>query len=740
MIAKRILTALIIILPLHAYPAETDTSSRPKIGLALSGGGAKGLAHVGVLKVLEEEGIPIDYVTGTSMGSIVGSLYSIGYNAADLERVGLETKWYDLLQDRIPRINVPLRERDSYDRFIINFDIDGFSIRLPKGLIKGQSLNSYLSRLMITRHAAADYSKLPIPFKCIATDIETGQAVVQDGGYLPESVRASMSIPSAFTPVEISGRLLIDGGIARNFPVSDVRSMGAQIVIGVDVGQPLYRKNELDSFGKIMEQSMSFLGDESTKKQRGLCDILILPDIQGISSSDFDDPASIIARGEAAARAKLPEIRALAARLKQYSDVSGTKKTGYTEPSALRITSIRVDGLSRVSRTTVLALLSIKTPSDVSPDDIEESIRDVYGSDLFEKVSYRVQPDGADGNSLVLSVEEKDTHLLQLGACYDTYLKGALLVNLTFRNLWFFGNKFSIDAIAGYESPGLRLASYYYAGSRPSLGIGVECKTNKFEADTYTVDGGTKTSGRYRVINSSAKVLASLELSNCSQFNLGVEKKSMAVSPLTDAALIDSRAVFESSATFIEGKIDTYDNIYLPRKGILLEGSARYVSDRFAIRSDERFSPFMKYSGSAGFSIPLHRRVSILATARAGYISGKNVPVSEMFFIGGMNSHESDFVPFPGLNFFEVSGSEFRIVSAGINFEIFRWLSLIPRYAYGEAGDSITVLKPENNRYYGYGATIGIQGLPVPVEMSCMRGGGSRGKRTIFYVNIGYRF
>jgi NTE family protein len=738
----RIITSVIILCSIaqYAYSADETKPARPKIGLVLSGGGAKGLAHVGVLKVLEEEGIQIDYITGTSMGSIVGGLYAIGYSAADLERIGLETKWYDLLQDITPRINIPLRERDGYDRFLLDLDIDGFSVRLPKGLIKGQSLSSYLSRLMIGNHNVNDYSRLRVPFKCIATDIETGKAVVLDKGFLPESVRASMSIPSAFTPVELSGQLLIDGGIARNFPVSDVRDMGAQIVIGVDVGQPLYKKDELDSFGKIMEQSMSFLGDESTRKQRSLCNTLILPDIQGISSSDFDNPKDIIERGERAAREKLPEIRALAARLKQYKEPSVRKQSGYTEPEKVRITAININGLSQVSKTTVLAILSIKTPSDVSPEDIEESIRDVYGSDMFEKVLYRIMPVENNGNALIISVTEKDTHLLQLGACYDNYLKGAILAKLTFRNLWFFGNKFSIDAIAGYESPGLKLSSYYYAGSRPSIGIGVECKANSFEADTYTLNGGTRTSGSYQIFDTSAKVLSTLEMSNCSQFNLGVEKKSMTVSPLSDTALIHSKAVVESSALFVSGKIDTYDNIYLPRKGVLLEGDARHVSDRFSFRSADKYPSFMKYTASAGFALPIHRRLSLIASGNAGYINRKTVPISEMFFIGGMNTHGSDFIPFPGLNFFEVSATKFRMITTGINIEIFRWLVLIPKYSYGEAGNSIIGIKGSNNSYYGYGATLGIQGLFIPIEISCIRGGGSRGSRTLLYLNAGYRF
>ncbi|MBN1534412.1 MAG: patatin-like phospholipase family protein, partial [Spirochaetes bacterium] len=318
------LLALTIALVLPLLPpailAQQKAGTRPKVGLVLSGGGAKGIAHVGVLKVLEEAGVKVDYIAGTSMGSIVGGFYAIGYDAKSLEKFALEEPWDELLSDEMSLRNIPIEEKNDESKYILSFALKGFGFELPKGVIKGQKLMTRLSILTLPYHQVQDFNKLPIPFRCVATDIETGEAVVFDRGFLPKALRASMSIPSALTPVEIDGRLLVDGGVVRNFPVSDVRAMGADIVIGVDVGAPLYKKEEITSLAEILEQSISFLNDISTKQERKKCDILILPDIRGLGVTDFAKAKDIIKRGEDAARSVYPQLKKLAERLKQYPD------------------------------------------------------------------------------------------------------------------------------------------------------------------------------------------------------------------------------------------------------------------------------------------------------------------------------------------------------------------------------------------------------------------------------------
>ena len=717
--------------------AAVAESPRPKIGLVLSGGGAKGFAHIGVLKVLEEEGIPVDIITGTSMGSVVGALYATGYSASELAVLAKGLDWYTLIMDTVPRRNVLLRDRNDYDRFQISFDIKNRSLMMPRGLVKGQSLESELSILTIPYHSTSDYSTLPIPFRCIATDIVTGKAVVLDHGYLPDSVRASMSIPSFFTPVESGDLLLVDGGLVKNFPVSDARDMGADIIIGVDVGQPQYKKDELDSFSRIMEQSIGFLGDESSKKESKLCDILISPDIDGLTSSSFEDPGDIIARGERAAREHLPQIRALAAKLKQYP--LAKPKQFLPHPQIVTISQVRVKGLSRVSENLVISLLAVDLPSTMTPSEIQTAVCNIYGSNMFETVLYRLVPDGHESYILELDVAEKDTHLFQLGVSYDTYMKGSILSNLTLRNLFWFGSMLRFDARFS-ENPGAKIATFYNTGGRSGIGIGSEIEGNSFEVNTYQAGAaGEKISGQYRLAMFDARVTAHVSIGNSAVTGIGIEKNEMMIFPEI-SSLITRTQTFETSDLFFFVKADTLDRYYYPRSGILFDGKVSYVSDRLSARSQDPFKPFMKYIASGTAAIPLSGNLSLHLDGSGGVIDGRDVPIPELFYLGGVYAYSSGFVPFPGLNFMEISGKRMFTAGISLQMEFIRNLFVIPRANVGKAEENTGHLFLRKGLCYGYGLTVGTTAFILPFELTLVRGEGSRGGRFLLYTNAGYRF
>ena len=358
-------------------------TKRPKIGLVLSGGGAKGLAHVGILKIIEQSGLKIDYVTGTSMGSIVGGLYAAGYKADMLEQLVLTTDWDELLADEISRRSVAINEKSDLDKYIGSLEISKKGIELPQGYKRGQKLTSLLSRLTLHVQNIEDFDRLPIPFRCIATDIVTGEAYVLKKGSLSEAMRASMAIPSIFTPIEIDGRLLVDGGVIRNLPVSDAREMGADIIIAVDVGAPLYKKDELKSVMNIMDQSVSLLGARSTKEQQLLSDILLAPDIKGFSSSDFKRGKELIALGENTARLALPEMKALAELQKQFPEEKRDPVEIILPDQACKSSAIDIRGLKHVSRSLVLGKLMIKPPRTLTPAKLEEADRPGLRQRLF---------------------------------------------------------------------------------------------------------------------------------------------------------------------------------------------------------------------------------------------------------------------------------------------------------------------------------------------------------------------
>lgn len=737
--AAALFITCVLAFPFSQAAAQEVQRARPKVGLVLSGGGAKGFAHIGVLKVLEEAGIRVDYITGTSMGGIVGGLYAIGYDAKSLERLVLEQNWSDLLNDEFSRRNLSMRDKDENDKYILSFALRGFSIELPRGLIRGQKLSSKLSRLTLPYHHINDFSRFPIPFQCIGTDIETGQAYIMDRGLLPEALRASMSIPSVFIPIEIDNRLLVDGGVVRNFPVSDVKKMGADLVIGVDVGQPLYKKSELDSLAKIMEQSVSFLGDFSTKQQRKLCDILILPDIQGLGSSDFDLAEIIIKRGETAAREMLPQIKKFAEYLEKFPPREEKPVPVITTDYKIFITTIRIEGLRRVSKDLVLSKLGIRQRSWISPDDLDESIRDVYGSQFFERVTYRVEP-AEGGSQLVVNVMEKTTNLLQMGLSYDTYMKGAVLLNTTFRNLVGLGSILSVGGRLS-EHPGFNASYFYYTGLRPGIGLGAEFQYNQFDVLTYNYDSRDEdVVSSYSMSTYEGNLSLQTIYSNTFVMGIGVEKEHSTVRP--EIGVQDGGRIETESTNYLGYiRVDTLDRFYYPRSGFSFYGRTKIVTDHANIKKHTSFDPFYKFSGSTSVVIPVHRRLSLFTWINCGSIVSKTnqeIPTSHLFYLGGLYTYNRELIPFPGLHFMEVSGRNALVAHFGLQYEPFSSIFVILRGNAGKAADVFKDLFKGKDMLYGYGLTLGYNSIIGPIEFSLMRGGVKN--KFIFYVNIGYRF
>ena len=389
------------------------SADKPTIGLALSGGGAKGAAHIGVLKVLEEAGIEVDYISGTSMGSFIGALYAIGYDSKRIEKIYRELDWEALLFDqKINRRSLSIQEKKYHSRYVREFPIKDWQIKLPRGLGYGHTLSQTISQLTWPVNHVDDFSKIPIPFLCIATDLETGEAIVLDHGYLPDAIRASMSFPSVLTPVEIDGKLLSDGGIVRNFPVQDLRDKGVDIIIGVDIGAKLYDKNELQTVVNLMEQISRYFGEESNKEQREKCDILITPDIEGFTASSFFATDTLIERGERAAREILPQLKNLADSLKQFKqDV--IKSIPQTKFSPVNVVSIEFRGLPKDKEYLIEGILNITPPQLLTPSELNTAIDRIYGSQYFERVTYILEPH-TNGVNLILNVTEKKENVISV--------------------------------------------------------------------------------------------------------------------------------------------------------------------------------------------------------------------------------------------------------------------------------------------------------------------------------------
>lgn len=416
-------------------------AQRKKVGVVLSGGGAKGFAHVGVLKVLEEAGIPIDYIAGTSMGAVVGGLYAAGYSSDMIDSLIKVQDWSYLMHDDIYRKHQHASRRDHQKRYIISlpyqlkFREKTGKVTLPPGVYVGQNIYTLFLKLTAGYQHDLNFDDLPIPFGCVAADVRTGKEVVLREGSLPKAIRASMAIPGMFTPVEKDSMLLIDGGVINNFPVDLIRSMGADRVIGVifPLNEEAIEKNR-GSITEVAEQLWNFIGQGKRKKNIADTDLLITPEVSSFGMMDFQRPAidSIISRGKEAATAKWNELTALKQSLgtqKVDPEVKPGKKN-YIGLDTLVINTIRIEGVSPQETSQIARWIDINKNS-VTREELDEITAKIYSSGWFSKVYYRLE--GEHPFDLVFIVEVKESNTLNLGIHFDSNDMAAILANTTIR-------------------------------------------------------------------------------------------------------------------------------------------------------------------------------------------------------------------------------------------------------------------------------------------------------------------
>jgi NTE family protein len=390
-----------------AQAPRAEADARPRICLVLSGGGARGMAHIGVLKVLEELKIPVDCIAGTSMGAIVGGLYASGMTAQQIDSTIRSLDWQEAFRDAPPRRDLAFRRKQDDRNFLVRLPLGlkHGKILLPKGFIQGQKLQETLRQLTLPFSNSTDFDLLPTPFRAVATDLETGQAVLMDKGDLAIAMRASMSAPGVFAPVELNGRLLVDGGLAENLPISVARSMHADILIVSDVSFPLQTRAGLDSALSISNQMLAILVRKDTDRQRASLsaqDILIEPNLGSSTATDFTAPSDFIARGEEAARQSLARLSAYGVGDTAYHDYLARRAA--REPGLPPIKFVRVDQQSKRYEKTIMAEMSPLVGKPLDLDDVGKRITELYGLGNFETLDYtlveqKVPPAAAAGSA-----------------------------------------------------------------------------------------------------------------------------------------------------------------------------------------------------------------------------------------------------------------------------------------------------------------------------------------------------
>jgi NTE family protein len=700
---------------------STRLSARPRIGLALSGGSARGFAHVGVLQVLEEAGVPVYAIAGTSMGSVVGGLYSSGLSTEELRGVASEVDWGRMFSDAPDRRNLPVERKVEEGRTVFGLPIIDGAPRLPSGIVQGQRITQLLTGLTWRVHPVRDFRDLPVPFVAIATDAETGEAVVLDHGFLADAIRASLAIPSVFAPVEIEGRYLIDGGIVRNLPTPDVRALGADLVICSDVTKPLATADSLRTLVDILTQTMAFRTVERRDIDAELCDVMIQPDIHGIDSADFGSAEEIIARGRAAAEAALDEMSSLG--LAGFGlprrEIDKSPLTGLA-----RVTEVRILGLERSSDASVRRSLGLEIPAEVDVRDVNAAVSRVYDTGMFQRVSYRLDP-APNGSDQILTVRVKDRGRSWVGGSYryEGRYKASILATTAVRNLLLPGSTLLADLRLGEQTRvSAEIQKRFGWNVAPLVGLKAEYKRSPF--DVYE-NGERVTEPRVKVGHIDGffglGIGYSTELGAVVKFE-GVEADG---NELLDWPGED-RTYFTFSGVM---KVDTRDRLLFPRSGIHILGKTAWGES----------GDFSHHVLDLDAAVPLSNNVSLRGRAVAGTSDGDDLPSQYLFFIGGANPfylYPDRHFSFVGQRVMQSRGRHLQMLDVGLQWEFVpdlfafgRWnTAALPEEWGFDTDDFIT----------GFGAGVGVASRIGFARLLVT--GGSNADAVRLEIDLGYLF
>jgi len=432
---NNLLLILMFILAFSSATSAQDQAVKPrkKIGLALSGGAAKGFAHIGVLQVFKENNIPIDFISGTSMGAFIGGLYSIGYSVDSLEAIVRKIQWNNMYFESIDRTSKYVDQRYKDERFIIELPITKNSIRIPVGVISGQRFLIDLLKYTQPVHNITNFDQFPIPFRAVATNLSNGRAYVFKNGNLAEAIRASMSLPTILVPIEIGDIRLIDGGIARNLPAQDVKAMGADFVIGVDVGDVLPLGRDVNDLFSVLDQSISFLIARNVAEQYQKCDAIIRPKIYGFNPTDFDSLDALIQLGRNAALEIIPELLTEIQNDTTYNELNPIVIP--KENDHFTISNIMISGIPDNFIRHVLSTLYIERGAIITLADIELDVSRLLGIGLFKDVRYYLLPDNLNkGFNLVFEMKMETKETFNFSFRFDDTDNAAFIFNVNLRN------------------------------------------------------------------------------------------------------------------------------------------------------------------------------------------------------------------------------------------------------------------------------------------------------------------
>ncbi|WP_126650430.1 patatin-like phospholipase family protein [Chryseobacterium aureum] len=760
--------------------ALQNVTKDTKFGLALSGGGAKGFAHIGILKMIDSLGIKVDYITGTSMGGILGGLYAMGYNADQLKRTVYKMDWNRILSNKIPYNKVNISEKDEYDKYILEFPVVKGIPTLPSSYIEGQYMGEVLNTLTFNAKHINDFSKLRIPVQLTSSDIENGGLVMQKEGSLPLAIRSTLAIPAAFAPVYIDGKLLVDGGLDRNYPANEVREMGADFVIGGYTGFRLFTKKEIENPMKMIYQTHAIRSVEDFKHQKDLSNILVdfVDPLGEITTKDFAKFRRIIKIGEVEARKHLPEFVALA----EAQRKSGIKYE-HTMIEELKLPTTKFtfneeDGTPITDSAEIEVLkkqMGLTEGKYYDAKMVNEAIDRVFGMRQYVKVYY-TYTNVNEGLVMNVFVKRAKKGAFKLALHYDTEQSVGIIVNYTYRNILLNRSRFlaTVDISERFKA---KLAYQQFLDSGERLWLDLEAKmvnlkSNDLNFRLYDVnEDGSDRFPNHMYRNITGNIALNYNINPNAYLSVGTEfstERMYSLLDKVDQSKVDnySKKLYNHSNfnTFLKFEQNNLNKRYFTTKGNHLQISTRfYYGDRYQLYDLATVQPLLNlilnpkdpyyyepqnlisFTLNENFYHPITRRLTVKANVFLGASFGSKrddqVPylfLNQKYNLGGSEYNYDLLSPeFNGLRQKELPMTSVAKAAVAFQYRIMKKLYLTPSFSYGKVSEE---LSPFNSSFdmFGYGVNLGYESLIGPINLNISRNNQLDFSR--IYFSVGFKF
>ena len=701
------------------------SEQRPKIALVLSGGGAKGAAHIGVLKVLEKYQVPIDIIVGTSVGSIVGGMYSVGYSPDEIEKTVLNLKFNSLLTNSKDRNLKNIEEKIENDKYPFTMSIDkNLKLSFPMGILNGENIYLQLKDIFSRAENIKNFNELPIEYRAITTDLQTGKEVILSDGDLAIATFKSMAIPSFLEPIKDENKFYVDGGVVNNFPIDVALSLGADIIIAVDITAETSKINEKSNLVTILDKLATYNGNRKTETHKKLADLLIVPDVKDHDTIDFGNLNELVVAGEDAAE-KYGYILANLSSPKDFKEIKD--KALKEEP--IQINKIKLEGNS---------ILTLKKVNELKPSvknrkftkaDLNDWTKKIYSVSYIERVFYEVNDD-----TVIFKVKEKDGINIRASLNYASNYGGSMNIAATVPNFGIWTRNYTIKAEASsFPKINFNNVTFYEVGKFKLLGgasIGYETDPlfiykNGDKVSTYTTNKFIASLSFGTAISNSVVSGISLGYANNDNKYLSGDRDIYNFNE-------NYQALFSSIYTYV----DTLNEKNFPSKGTILrlEGfNSQDISGKETNLGGGMFS--------ANFYTPLSEKFSVGFGVAGGKMRGEELPKSSLFRIGGLRSSETAF-SFVGLPMMGRYADEFYILRGGIQYKLTDTFHLLVKYnMLTYSSDSLPFqdnYSIGDRKYHGYGGGIGWNTFLGPISLFLSNN--LDDSSPLFEVYMGYTF